>query len=296
MTQNLIPDSLASWTYEAVRALCAVGLTESDRHDFKYGLTNAENTTKICCAFANTFGGYLVFGVREANKNFEIEGIEPDGELYGKLIAKVRVTPDIEIPPPMLITVPGAARLLYVFQIPRSVRRPHLPVPPGERFFWKRQGSSCVQMTLEEIRYQISNYEEKREKLALLLMDLSHKLRSLNEQARIGDWSYTGDIFSFELIDSIVAETYAILKSDVQSIGVLDTLRKELLLLNAEKQKLISIISIDRSPDTKRYYTREYRTLVQNTLPHANMIVEQVERSFREKFSVENPYKTIAQG
>jgi hypothetical protein len=37
-------------------------------------------------------------------------------------------------------------------------------------------------MTLEEIRYQMNTYEEKREKLSLLLIDLHNKLQSLGAQ------------------------------------------------------------------------------------------------------------------
>lgn len=233
----LVPTKLDDWTLKSVVQLCTAGMPESDRHDFKLGLPDPANVTKLCCAFANSFGGFIVLGVAETKGRdcFEVVGVDLDTELYGKLMSKVRADPDISISSPKVIEVTGNDKAIYVFEVPQSPRRPHLPVPPDERVFWKRQGSSCCQMTLEEIRLQMINYEEKREKLGLLLMDLSHTLRSLEEQARIGDGQYNGDVFSFEIMDRVIAESYALLKEDINSIGVLNTLRKRLQLLNAEK-------------------------------------------------------------
>jgi predicted HTH transcriptional regulator len=60
----MIPSTLNDWTYQTIEALCSVGQSESDRHDFKFNLAELHNATKICCAFANTFGGFIVVGVR----------------------------------------------------------------------------------------------------------------------------------------------------------------------------------------------------------------------------------------
>src|ERR1700758_2240518 len=117
-------------------------------------------------------------------------------------------------------------------KFPKSPRRPHLPSPVDQRTFWKRQGSDCVPMTLEEIRYQMNTYEEKREKLALLLIDLHHKLVSLHDQAAMVDGHYNGDVFSFEIVDRVVAEAYSILKEDLRIFGALDKIRRSLMLLN----------------------------------------------------------------
>jgi predicted HTH transcriptional regulator len=205
----LIPNTLAGWTYEAIEALCAAGQSESDRHDFKLNLPNADTLTKICCAFANTFGGFIVVGVKDGIPGkFEILGIDPDKELYGTFLSKLRADPDLTILPPKTIETPSRNKLLYVIEIQQSTRRPHLPSIPDERIFWKRQGSACVQMTLDEIRYQMNTYEEKREKLALLLIDLHNKVRSLGDQSGIRDGQYNGDVFSFDILDRVVADAF----------------------------------------------------------------------------------------
>ncbi len=287
-----VPATLGEWTYEAVEALCAARYSESDRHDFKRGLPEPKGLTKLACAFANTFGGFIVLGVGEApDHSFEPVGIEPNGEIYGQFHAKIRAEPEIAVSYPRQIEVPGSTNVLYVFEVLQSTRRPHLPSPADERIFWKRVGSSCRQMTLEEVRQQMLSLEEKREKLALLLIDLFHKQRSLEEQANVPDGHYTGDMFVFDIIDRVVVESYSILRGDVNTIGVLDTLRKKLLLLNAEKQKVLSMMALGCGPENEARAINAYRELARRQLPDMAIIVEQIERSFSEKFRVVNPYR-----
>jgi hypothetical protein len=288
----LVPNILNCWTYETVEALCAAGQCESDRHDFKFNLPESTNVTKVCCAFANTFGGFIVLGIRDAKLGlFEIVGIDPDKEIYGKLIAKARADPDIPILPPKIISITNSEKLIYIFEIAQSPRRPHLPSASDQRIFWKRQGSACVQMTLEEIRYQMNNYEEKRDKLALLLIDLHHKARSVSDQAAMPDGNYNGDVFSFEIIDRVVADAYAVLRADVNTFGALDTIRRQLMLLNAEKQKLLTILTLSYGPEDKLAEINRYRDIAARTIPGVTILIEQIERSFKEKFGIVNPYK-----
>jgi hypothetical protein len=288
----LVPDRLENWTYQTLEALCAAGRSESDRHDFKSRLQEPKGTTKICCAFANSFGGFLVIGISETSKRFEIEGVEPNKELYGQLIAKIKADPEIAISSPNMIAIPESTKLVYVFEIPQSPRRPHLPTPVDERVFWKRLGSDCVPMTLEEVRYQMNIYEEKREKLALLVMEMSHIVRSLSEQTALPDGAYNGSIFSFDIIDRVVVESYSILKSDPNTIGALDTLKKKLMMVNAEKQKLLSMMAVSYAPEFKKQQAINYKNCVDGFLPGVTILTEQIEKSLGEKFGIKNPYKT----
>lgn len=289
----MVPRTLIDWTYEVITSLCVAGQSESDQHDFKFNLPDARNLTKLCCAFANTFGGFIVVGVKDAgHRNFQVSGLDPNKELYGNFLARVNAEPDISISPAKTIAVPGSSKLLYIFEVPNSPRRPHLPARADERVFWKRQGSSCVQMTLEEIRYQMNSYEEKRDKLSLLLIDLRHKLRSLNDQASIPDRRYMGDTYSFEIFDRVVVEAYAFLKDDVNTIGALDMIKRRLDNLNGEKQKLLSVLSVvSTSPHTKDAYIDQFREVARKTLPGVTILVEQIERTLNEKFGIVNPYK-----
>src|SRR5260221_2147243 len=140
---NMLPRNLEEWSFEQIQELCSSGLGESDTHDFKLGLQDPKNTTKICCAFANSFGGFLIFGVSERGHSFTPEGVLPDNEFSAKLRQGIRAEPHIEVSMPKLLPVPGSDKVMYVFAVPQSMRRPHLPSMPEERFFWKRANSTC---------------------------------------------------------------------------------------------------------------------------------------------------------
>lgn len=289
-----IPESLNEWTFESVQSLCEFGLPESDRHDFKSGLPDARGLTKLACAFANTFGGFIVFGVAESSTHkFNPIGVDPDGEIYGKLHGKVRAEPEILISYPKLVEIPNSTKVIYIFEILRSTRRPHLPTPADERIFWKRLGPSCCQMTLEEVRAQMVTLEEKREKLTLLLIDLFHKKRSIDEQANVPDAHYTGDVFSFDIIDRAVFEAYSLLQEDIATIGALDTLRKQFLLLNSEKQRVMSMLALSYPEKAKADLVIGYRDLVKSCQPQIENLIEQIERSIGEKFGIFNPYHQV---
>jgi hypothetical protein len=287
----VVPRDIAGWSYELISQLCAAGQSESDRHDFKFNLSELVNLPKVCCAFANTFGGFIIVGVKEADqRQFEIIGLDPDRELYSRFLAKVKVSPDVAIERPKTIAIPGSTKLLYVFEIPQSSRRPHLPTPPDQRVFWKRQGSDCVQMTLEEIRQQMNAYEEKREKLALLLIDLHNKLRSLNDQAAVPDGYYNGDVFTFDIIDRVLVETFAVLRSDVSVIHKLDTIKRRLMSLNTQKQTMLAIQAMAYNKLLKNKNVNAYRDAVVQATPEITILVQQVERTLEEKFGITNPF------
>ena len=60
----LIPTDLSAWTIAKVQEVVASGTTENDLYDFKADLQHADGQRKVVAAFANTRGGYLIFGCR----------------------------------------------------------------------------------------------------------------------------------------------------------------------------------------------------------------------------------------
>jgi predicted HTH transcriptional regulator len=103
----LIPENLVDWTYETIARLCDFGQAESETHDFKFDIRGIKDLNKLCCAFANTRGGFVIIGVKEnGNKNFSIEGIEPDKELFSKFIQKIHTEPAIDVDIPKIVDIP----------------------------------------------------------------------------------------------------------------------------------------------------------------------------------------------
>ncbi len=286
----MIPDHLEDWTYEAIQTLCQVGQSESDRHDFKFDLAHLKEPEKICCAFANSLGGFIVVGIKEKEGTFSIEGINPDNELYGNFLKRIKIEPTLDIPSPKVIDIPSSQKKLYVLEIPKSPKRPHIPSNAEKRYFYKRHGSNCVQMTLEEIRYQIHNYEEKRDKLTLLLIELELIKLTLIEQSNMGDGQYTGSKFSFEVIDKVLVETYSFLKEDLDTITRLGNLKRILMHLNFEKSKLLSMIAMSYDIKAKKQFTVDFRNQVLQNMPVIVTHIDYINNTLKDRFGLLNPY------
>jgi Putative DNA-binding domain len=290
----LIPAISVEWSFERLQLLTEAGKSESDRHDFKLNLPDARILTKLVCAFANTYGGFLIIGVSERDGHrFTIEGIHADKELYGKFVDKIRCAPSIAIEMPIQIRIPNTTKSVYVFEVRRSLRGPHLPIPNDERLFWKREGSACKQMSLEEIRHQILNYEEKREKLQLFLIDLHNKLASVNHEASVIDGGYTGEIFSFEIIDRTIVESFSLIKDQLQIFRALESMRTTIWNLNSQKQIMLNFLSLSYTQEDKIRKINEYRAFVQNSYPILEMSVTTIEKTLKDQLDIINPYKQI---
>jgi len=148
-------------------------------------------------------------------------------------------------------------------------------------------------MTLEEVRYQMNVYEEKREKLALLIIELHHISKSIGEQAQMPDDHYDGTLFSFSVIDRVVVEAYSLLKDDPLIFAKIDTLKKRLMTINAEKKKLLDIMVASYTPDFKNAIINQYRDFVKGSMTEITIISDQIARSITEDFGVSNPYASL---
>jgi hypothetical protein len=284
-----IPTHLDGWTVEAVEALCAVGMGEGDRHDFKGNFQDAVNTTKVCCAFANTYGGFLIYGVSTNGTAFSIEGLDPNPEFMSDLRRKVNAEPEIEINGPKIISVPNSAKVLYIAHIPQSTRRPHLPSTSDRRYFWKRSGANCTQMTLEEIRSQMLVYEEKLEKLALMAFDLRNKAKTIEAHAGAGPGFYYGDSFQFDIVDRVVVEAYTLLKRAPDVLILWERLKQNLMLFNFEKEKLRSILANSYNPEFKNAAMEAYTRTVEHHRKHCQANIHEILRRLKELYDVEIP-------
>jgi hypothetical protein len=160
------PTSLASWTLDLVREIAASGIPENDWYDFKADLQPADHQRKIVAAFANTQGGFLVFGV---NNNREVVGLDKP-ELprdFGiKLTKDLFPSPGFEFGPPMLLDGRSSVWICYV---PRSKRGPHAVLQNDSWVFPRRtESGSNVSMNVEEIRGAFLDSGRRASELAWL--------------------------------------------------------------------------------------------------------------------------------
>src|SRR5579872_6139900 len=186
----MIPRTFDEWNIDAIRHLLEQGYYEAETFDFKQMLPhkNGEEDKlrliKTCCAFANSAGGFLIFGVKDAKSGGTPEsrlvGVDSTYDLpeqFGSYPQKC--TPSVEWNfknPPIQLE---DGNVIHIIHISRSWNAPHCLERQGKgsdglRCFIKRTNKGNEDMSYEEIRMAFLQYYEKRLKLQLLRSELEN--------------------------------------------------------------------------------------------------------------------------
>lgn len=163
-------------TEEEINQLISLNVEESIHLDFKQAESLGKNDrkklelAKDVSAFANSAGGYIVYGIRESNHVADsfsfIDGNEITKEwieqviqtrirrkIEGLKISPIRFNNDIK-------------KSIYVISIPESLLAPHMT---SDKRFYKRYNFESVQM--EE--YEIRNLYNRKEKTKLIINNIT---------------------------------------------------------------------------------------------------------------------------
>ncbi|MCX8051498.1 MAG: putative DNA binding domain-containing protein [Chlorobi bacterium] len=134
-----------------LRQLIAEG--ESASVEFKRRFTSPEKIAKELCAFANTHGGYILFGVDDDGS---IVGVESEKEE----IERVRHAAEFYVEPPLAITVEVVEiewKDVVVVHVAASTERPHRVVEASKGqhrrgIVYVRSRAESVQASREMVR------------------------------------------------------------------------------------------------------------------------------------------------
>jgi hypothetical protein len=180
---RVIPDKLDAWTLEAIHEIAAAGVVENDRFDLKGDLQPAEHQRKVVAAFANSEGGFLVYGVTNDRR---VEGV-PNAELVRDFGSKLRdgLAPSVDFRFADRPHVLPSGLFVYVAHIPRSARRPHAVYVNNAWTFLKRTAAGNNDpMSYEEIRGAILDAGRRETDLAWLRSEVT-RVRDLAERLNI---------------------------------------------------------------------------------------------------------------
>lgn len=201
--------------------------------------------SKSCCAFANSSGGFLVFGVKDDRSlaiNDRLVGIDPTvelPELFGSY--PKNCNPSIKwdfLNPPLTLE---NGNVIHVFEIPRSWNAPHcieIANVKGSdllRCFTKRTHKGNEDMSYEEIRMAFLQYYEKRLKLQLLQAELQNTRKHAEELIISPPLNQVKIIlgeFSLTVIETVLADTYTILTGQQELLELLGEIRNRCRVVN----------------------------------------------------------------
>lgn len=243
----MIPRTLSEWSIEAITALLEAGTHESEEFDFKKSLPDSRDEDAkrrlraACCAFANSSGGFLVFGVDDdKNKppSLRLAGISATVDFPSQFgDYPRRCHPSVHWifkNPPLQL---GSGSTVHVVHVPPSWKAPHAygDADQGWRFT-KRTNKGTENMAIEEIRGMFLGFYEKRIRLQLL----DAELVALQESAEAGfvnrpetiEQNYSLVTFGTQTIDSLIVDTYPLTAGSGQLLAVLQQLRQAVVVAN----------------------------------------------------------------
>lgn len=290
----MIPNKLSDWKYKTIKELVDKNINESDRHDFKTDIPSSEVLTKICCAFANTKGGFIVIGVKQRGSRFVIVGIDNDKDLAHKFGQKINASPTIDFDLPKILKIPRKDLVLAVFHIPLSPEKPHIPVKEDLRKFFKRTNRGNHHMSYEEIRMSFQNYEERREKIKLLYIELLSNIDDL-ESMKISDdkkdSSHSLITVEMNIIDSLLTDLYTIIGKNTELIRILFTIRHQTKVINNKIKIFYSQVS--RPIRDRRGLTKEHNKFIDNKVNLLIPIIKKGIKILETDFNLRNPFEEI---
>jgi len=241
------PATLEEWNIGTIMHLLVQGYHESETFDFKEMLPHKDDergkqrTVKTCCAFANSSGGFLIYGVKDATTGGSIEGhlagIDPADdfpEQFGNYPQKCTpsITWDFKNPPVKLEN----GNVIHVIHVPRSWNAPHcIEAPNNLRCFPKRTNKGNEDMSYEEIRMAFLQYYEKRLKLQLLqaeLKNIKQHAEDLTKTYPDAQVKFGVGEFSLTVIETVLADTYTILAEHRDLLEILDEIRNHCRVAN----------------------------------------------------------------
>jgi hypothetical protein len=230
MGQLIIPKSVNDWVFAFIESLVDADYFETDSLDFKEYLVNKKDPNhrkriqKSACAFANSKGGCLIFGVadRDSGKigRSRVVGIEKGdlGRLFGEQLNGIQ--PNIKYTfqnPP--IAVPNEYnKVIFIVDIPGSFESPHTFGQDGKFLFYKRTNKGNEPMTFMEVDRAFAIKSTVISKLTLLHLQLSNILtmaKNIYATQRVeGGFNYPILGPDPTLLEATISDLYPILCED----------------------------------------------------------------------------------
>ncbi len=235
----MVPHTLSEWTFDSLKHLLDNRYLEPESFDYKSRLPDPRDEEgkkrlrDACAAFANSSGGFLVFGVADDVRlpaDHRLIGLPISLDFpvqFGSFPGLCNPTVRWEFKNPPIRLPKG--NLIHVVWFQKSWNAPHSVGRSEEGLlFPKRTNKGTEYMSYEEVRMTFLGYYEKRLKLQLLQAELqniladAHALMIAPEQVHD---SISTASFRLEVLESILVDTFTILADQADLLRSLHAIR-----------------------------------------------------------------------
>ncbi len=261
-----VPHALNEWTLDIIEEIISKGIFETDAFDFKKCLPvkdddqGKKRLRKTIAAFANSGGGFLVYGIDDDKR------ISGKDRMIGMDIAydfpacfgnyPASCQPSVEwnfLNPPIRIRNKG--NVLHICEIKSTWKRPHvIEEDRGVFIFPKRTNKGNEDMTYFEIKSAFQEAEYRRTKLALLISEIEHLIMSANRLLEnvpatitspdgTAHWAWATR-YSTMLLDMVLGDAYTFISENPELWKLLCQIRESASYSNAICEAFSNVVYI----------------------------------------------------
>lgn len=257
----MVPTTLNDWTEESIRRLLEAGVFEGEEFDWKEKLPHSrgevdkDRLRKVCAAFANARGGFLVYGVADSRSNMppteRVVGIDPGEDFYakfGEFPGSCRPAVPWEKRTTPICLVSG--RLIHVIEIPRSRVGPHAITSDSSKdnatqfVFPKRTNKGVEFMNYDEVRMHFFAYHDRFTQLNVLRLELASirdDMKIVQERFRPDEKAHPVIEVGEALLERMIADCYVLLARDPEILQGLMVVRRRAREFNNVQQHAFGV-------------------------------------------------------
>ncbi len=296
----VMPTCLGDWTPDLVSSLVERGVYESEVFDLKEMLPHPNDQAgkrrliHSCAAFANSDGGFLLFGIKDgqslptAERIVGLASAIDFPERFGNYPQQCQPSVSWDFLNPPLTIAHG--RVLHIVHIPRSWKTPHACGSPNNGFvFPKRTNQGTDWMSYEEVRQMFLGYYEKRIKLQLLRSELI-RLRTDVAQLIVDEPRNDGNSLSsaspdLQVIESVLADVFSVIYEDQYFLDLLGGIRTKVRSITSQTNLIRArfALPLDNLVEQVQNHNRAIRNLCLNTVHAADQAIERLDAGFLSK-------------
>jgi hypothetical protein len=236
----MVPETLDGWTLSIVHRLAGPGVFEDDRFDFKQQMPRDDKgrlrLRKDATSFANSEGGFLVFGVhddRSLSADLRLVGIPKLDDfllLFGNAIHGCEPSFTCEIKAPAIEL--NSTHFIHVVYIPKSPRRPHGILADERWAFCKRGPGKTEPMTYVELQAAFTDRRSKLAKLRFFRAEIeriqreAQQINIVAQEVQRHGWHRPMPAYELAAAVTLLPDVFDFLERDETAIQNIQALRE----------------------------------------------------------------------
>lgn len=179
----MINKNIDDISYSDIEGLAHNKIDESDSLDYKEDMIGDEKLLKHICAFANTRGGDIVFGIREFGKGgypekiLGIDSVKLDKERIEQTVLS-NITPRLAIKIRIIENTEQPEKAVMIIRIPDSYMKPHQNTKNNK--YYKRFQFESAEMSEQEICDCYKRRFSNRDSVEQYIRDITSRMRTFS--------------------------------------------------------------------------------------------------------------------